>query len=236
MDAISLWITTALTIFTVSLIFKETPVYRFAEHIFMGTAMGYGIVLAIKAASDIVWTPMLNGQVIWIMPIILGLMLFTTFSRRHSWVSRYPTAIVVSTGVTLTMITVIRSSFLSQITSTFLNPIAKPYTGSPELVINNILVIVIVICTLAYFVFSGAGRWQNNRMVMLARKAAVYFMMFAFGAGFAATVVSRIALWVGRTRYLVAPEALPITAIMVVFTALVLVGLEPIQKMWKKEI
>jgi len=234
MDAISLWISTALTIFTVSLIFKETPLYRFAEHIFMGTAMGYGIVLAVKATSDIVWTPILNGQVIWIMSIILGLMLFTTFSKKHSWLSRYPTAIVVSTGVTLTMITVIRSSFLSQITSTFLNPIAQPFTGSPELAINNILVIVIVICTLAYFVFSGAGTWQNNRALMLVRKAAIYFMMFAFGAGFAATVVSRIALWVGRTRYLLAPDSLPITAIIVVFTALILVGLEPLQKMWKK--
>jgi hypothetical protein len=234
MDVVALWISTALTIFTVSLIFKETPLYRFAQHVFMGSAMGYGIVMAVKAVSDIAWNPMTKGEAIWIIPFILGLMFYTKFSKKYFWVSRYPTAVLVSTGVALTMRAVVRSSFLAQISSTFLNPLAPPYVGSPQLVINNILVIVIVICTLSYFLFSGEKTWQRNPVMVLLRKAAIYFMMFAFGAGFASTVVSRIALWVGRTRYLLASEARSITSIIIIFTALVLVGQGPLERMWKR--
>jgi hypothetical protein len=233
MDAVGLFLSTAFTIFTVSLIFKETPLYRFAQHVFMGSAMGYGIVMAVKSISDIAWTPMTKGEFLWIMPLLLGLMLYTKFSKKYFWLSRYPTAILVATGVTLTMRSVVRSSFLAQISSTFLNPIGPPYVGYPQLAINNMLVIVIVVCTVVYFIFSGERTVQRSPVLLYLRKAAMYFMMFAFGAGFANTVVSRIALWVGRTRYLLASDARVFTLVIIVFTALILAGHDRLGKMWK---
>lgn len=230
MDIIGLYLCTALTIFTVSLIFKETPIYRLAQHLFMGSAMGYGIVMAVKAISDIAWKPLIGGDLVWIIPIVIGLMLYTKFSKEYAWISRYPTAILVSTGVTLTMRTVIRSKFLAQISSTFVNPFAPPFVGDPPLAINNIIVIVIVICTMMYFLFTGTETLQKNPIIKPMRKAAIYFMMFAFGAGFASTVVSRLALWVGRTRYLLIPEARPMLPIAIIVVILFFIGKERLSR------
>lgn len=229
-DIIGLYLCTALTIFTVSIIFKETPIYRLAQHIFMGSAMGYGIVMAVKAIADIAWKPMIGGDVVWIIPIVIGLMLYTKFSKNYAWISRYPIAILVSTGVTLTMRTVIRSKFLAQITSTFINPFVPPFVGTPSFAINNIIVIVIVICTMMYFLFTGTETLQKNPTIKLMRNAAIYFMMFAFGAGFASTVVSRIALWVGRTRYLLVPEARPMLPVAIAIVVLFFIGKERLSR------
>ena len=230
-DIIGLYLTSILTLFTVSIIFKETAIYRFSQHIFQGAALGYGTVIAIKAINDIAFIPITQGNYSWLIPIALGLLLFTGFFRKYSWIARYPTAILVATGVALSLRTSIESGFLKQITSTFLNPIGPPYAGDPALFINNIMIIVIVLVVVIYFIFSGGTTIQKHPAIMQIRKLAVYLMMIAFGAGFANTIVSRLALWTGRTRYLLIPEARPILPFIILFMIIVLYGKEIREKL-----
>jgi hypothetical protein len=183
----------------------------------MGSAMGYGVVMAVKAISDIALGPIVNaGQIQWIIPVLIGLLFYAKFIPGLDWVPRYPTALLVGIGSALSMRVVVRSRFINQITSTFINPFSPPYQGNPPLAINNIVILVIVIVTLMYFIFSGGERVQRSAFMANMRQLAIYFMLFAFGAGFANTVATRLALWVGRTRFLIEPTSRPILPIVLI--------------------
>jgi hypothetical protein len=190
----------------------------------MGSAMGYGVVMAVKAISDIALTPIINeGQIQWLIPVLIGLLFYAKFIPGLDWVPRYPTALLVGLGSALSMRVVVRSRFISQITSTFVHPFSPPYQGNPPLPINNIVIIIIVIVTLLYFIFSGGEMVQKSVFMANIRKLAIYFMLFAFGAGFANTVVTRLALWVGRTRFLIQPTSRPILPFVLLIMFVVLV-------------
>jgi len=45
-DILGIWIAAFLTLAILSLVIKENPIYRFAEHIFVGVSAGYGLVNA----------------------------------------------------------------------------------------------------------------------------------------------------------------------------------------------
>ena len=63
---------------------------------------------------------------------------------------------------------------------------------------SNLLIVVGVICTLAYFYFSA----RHRGLLGGASRVGIWFLMVAFGAGFGNTVMARISLLIGRVQFL----------------------------------
>jgi len=57
-DILGIWIAAFLTLAILSLVIKENPIYRFAEHIFVGVSAGYGLVNTIQQA---IWPQIKEG-------------------------------------------------------------------------------------------------------------------------------------------------------------------------------
>ena len=45
METLGIWIAAALTFCIFSFLYKDNPFYKFAEHLFVGLAAGYGLVI-----------------------------------------------------------------------------------------------------------------------------------------------------------------------------------------------
>ena len=95
------------TIGLYSVLYKETKLYRFFEHLFLGLAAGYSIVAIWQETLYSVWWQKMTGQAAegttqavpgyWIYMILLpiGLMGYTVFSKKHNWMSRIPIGIIL---------------------------------------------------------------------------------------------------------------------------------------------
>ena len=114
--------------------------------------------------------------------------MWTRFSKKWSWISRYSIAfyIGISTGVSVTVY--MNTWILKQIEATMI----------PLNSVNNILVVVLVLCALFYFFFSKA----HTGTFGLISKIGIYTLMIGFGAGFGLTVMGRVALLVQRVIFL----------------------------------
>ena len=116
------WLAAFLTLAMFSLaVYKENPVYRVAEHAFIGIGAGHAIVTGIQSIQTSGWDPLVkNGEFALLIPMLFGLMLFTKYVKPVSYLARLPMAVIVATGAGLGLRGAVQAQLLNQISATFL--------------------------------------------------------------------------------------------------------------------
>jgi hypothetical protein len=185
-----------LTLAIYSFLYRDNPVYKIAENIFVGVSAGYwAVVLWFDFAWPNLFEPLVRrGDVINILPIVIGLMMFAPLIPRVSWLIRIPLTFTMGVSMAIYIIQIIQGDILPQLQATFL-----PVTGIPVFAaVSNVLIILGVIFTLVYFYFSKEHRGPLG----IAAKIGIWFMMVSFGASFGYTIMARISLLIGRVYFL----------------------------------
>jgi len=181
--------TALLTLAMYSFLAGDNPFYKFAEHLLVGLTIGYTLVVTLKS---VIWPqailPVTQGQFQAIGPLLLGgLILLRPFRRWAGW-SRISLALVVGGGAGVAIPAMLKARVLDQMAATV--------TGATTW--GGWIILIGVLATLTYFVFTRAHRGAWGTSARLGR----YFMMVFFGATFAYTVMSRVALLIGRLEFL----------------------------------
>lgn len=185
------WIGAIGTLGLMSFAIKENPFYRFVEHVFVGIGAAHGLVMGWENLQSNAFTPMMeNGKYILVVPLILGLLLYTRFIKGQAWLSRFPMAVLVGLGVGMTIKGTIGAQIIKQISSTL-----KPLNN-----IDNLIIFVGVTSVLMFFYFTKKRKKGDafDRYSSLGR----YIMMIAFGALFGNAVMGRMSLMIGRVQFL----------------------------------
>jgi hypothetical protein len=206
-----IWVAAVITLAVYSFLYGDNPLYKVAEHLFVGISAAYGTVILYNTgvlpklifplfSPDKVDLPGPNYLVL--LPALLGLMFFGRFIPRWSWMSRWPIAFIVGLGSGAAIPVVFQANILEQAHGT-VAPFGPLAPGAPALgvadLIGNWVLAAAVLTTLAYFYFSKPHTGNFGR----ASRLGVWFLMIAFGAGFGNTVMARVALLIGRLQFLV---------------------------------
>ena len=189
-----------LTLLLYSFLYKDNPLFKFAEHIYVGVAAAYifgqywfggffGMLIEPVFMQE---DAPASSKWLLVIPTILGLLMLTRFSRRWSWLSRISFAFFVGFGAGLTIPRYISSFILQQIEPT-LRPLSLTMAGFDVLVI-----VVGVVSVLVYFFFSV----EHTGAVGGVSRVGIYFLMVAFGASFGYTIMARLSLLIGRISFL----------------------------------
>lgn len=207
MEVFGIWVAAFLTLCIYSFLYRDNPLYRFAEHLFVGISVGYGIVLSIhEGFIPLAWNPIwasLTGESLaglWkLIPIAFGLLFFARLSPRHTWLIRYPIAILIGFGAGIAIPNMLRANIFEQTRGT-VAPFGAIHAGTLTSweIFGAILMVVGVVCTLTYFYFSvehrGPVKWLS--------KVGICFLMIGFGSAFGNTVMGRVTLLIQRTDFL----------------------------------
>lgn len=106
-----------MTIAAMSFFFKRTIFFRVAEITFVGVATGWMLALAVRNINDIAIRNLTVTPTL-IIPIILGIAFYTRLTRRFYWVSRFPVAVLVGSGIAVAVYGEISSNLIRQIAVT----------------------------------------------------------------------------------------------------------------------
>lgn len=188
------WLSAGLTIFLFSFLYKDNPLFKIAEHLYLGVGMGWWfIVLLYGTWIPKAYEPFMQGEYLLIIPVLLGLSLVTQFIPRISWVSRYGFTFIMGYGAGLVLPLNLATDFMAQIAGTI-----KPFSQLGSLgcgaIINAILIAIGAVCVLTYFYFSV----EQKGIIKKASNVGIYFLMIYFGASFGNTVMARFSLLYGR--------------------------------------
>lgn len=186
---IGVWIAAFATIGLISFLFKENPLYRIIENLYVGISAGYAITLGIDNVKNLAFKPMIDkGKYQLLIPIILGILLYTRYFKKLYWISRIPMGLLIGIGTGLAIRGVILSDVVNQIKACFV----------PLNSFNNIFIVVGTLIVLFYFFFTVEHKGVSGRLATWGR----WVMMIGFGASFAGTATGRISLFIGRLQYL----------------------------------
>lgn len=206
-DFFGVWVGALLTLFIYSFLYKDNPLYKFAEHLFMGISAGYfGAYLWHNAFIPNFWVPITQGQWDYLIALAFGVTMLFRFSKRLGWVSRYGFAFVVGFGAGLNMVVYLQANVFAQIQGT-IQPFVSITDGTFNLgaTLISIIMIVGVASALIYFYFSTPHRG----VIGGTAKLGIWFLMVSFGASFGYTVMARISLLVGRMQFLIYDWIIP---------------------------
>ena len=211
LSIIGIWLAAVLTLAIYSFLYKDNPIYRFAESLLVGVSVGFLLVVTIqttiipKALEPVgmnlkgLFTSSGNGSfggLIWVLiPLVLGLFMFTRFVNNWAWLSRISLALVIGFGAGASIPATMQSYILKQIEATI-----KPFLHINSIAggLNAVVILVGLIATLSYFFFSRAHTGAFGKVA----KLGTYYLMIFFGATFGYTVMARISLLIGRLTFL----------------------------------
>lgn len=212
MDATILgaWMATGLTLFIFSFLYQDNPLFKLAEHLYVGVSVGYTIVKAYDTVIvHLIVKPIVEeGQIALLIPVAIGLLMLTRYVPRAAWMSRYAFAFIVGLGSGLAIPRTISSFILKQVEDT-IRPLLAQAGGdgltfslnllNPASSLNAVIILVGVSTVLFYFFFSiehsGPGK--------IVARTGIVFLMIAFGAAFGYTVMARMSLLIGRLTDLI---------------------------------
>ncbi|MBU1628024.1 hypothetical protein KKB18_11705 [bacterium] len=195
------WVGAFLTICIFSFLYKDNPLYKFAEHLMVGVSAGYiAIIYFYNFIVRYLWLPLSSGIpkeiLLSIPPLILGFLFYTRFTRQYGWLSRWSMAFYLGVGNGLAIPRTIEQRLLKQSESTMLNL----WGGDLSIgtLFNNWVIFIGVLATLIYFFFSKEHKGTFGFMARIG----IIFIMIGFGASFGYTVMGRVSLLIGRVGFL----------------------------------
>jgi hypothetical protein len=174
-------------------LYKETPVYRFAEHLYIGITMAISLMVAIGNVTRIAIRPLMAGEVIYVIPLILGFAMYALLFSEYRWVSRYPIAILVGAGFGLGMRGVLIPNLLEQVIST----ISPPAGGAPFDWFTFAYVAIGTICAMTYFLLT----YEHTGALTYPTRIGRWAIMIGLGAYFGNTVLFRMSMLAGRAQF-----------------------------------
>jgi hypothetical protein len=203
-----------LTFMVWSYLLGDNPAFRIAEHLFVGTAVGYAVLVSwfniVQPALSGAVAP--QSPVLAAVPLLLCLLLMAKVRPSWSSVGNIPIAFLVGVGAALAVGGALFGTLWPQVSASAGLSLDPRDYGDPEPVLTstffwqNLAVLVGTVGTFFYFTFNtqpqgplgsfretfsrfwgGIGRWV---------------IMITLGALFANTAMSRIALLIGRVRWL----------------------------------
>ena len=193
----STWMGAIATLIVFSFLLKENPAWRLVEHIYVGFAAAHAISMGWLNVKNLALTPISkDGKYYLLIPCVLGILLYSRFSKHYRWIARYPMAFLVGAGNGMILKGIIQAQFIAQVKASMV-PITLAKGFWPFL--GNLVIVLGTAATLFYFYFSMAERGPVDRGI---RSFGRWIMMMAFGATFGNAVMGEMTLFIGRLQFL----------------------------------
>jgi hypothetical protein len=197
-------VATVLSLMVLSRIFGDNPLYRLAQYLLVGVALGYTaavlvgqtLVPALLGAAE--GTASLTTLIVLGAGLALGLLLMTRFGRQRAsaW-ANLPLAVLFGVGAAVALLGVARGTVVPLLLDTI--AARRLAVAEPAALAGAAVLIATLAVTLLAFQFRQGGA-QPGRPTRLIRGTGRALVLAAFGVFLAAAVSTFIAALVGRLQ------------------------------------
>ncbi len=197
----------------------DNPFYAFAEHSYVGTAIGVLTIVSItflqKTIDPILKNP--GANLLPLLACILGVLMFTRLTPKTAYIARIPMTVAMAISIGVATRTSIFTNIVKMLSSTFL-----PFWGT-DLITNltNVAIIVFIVAMLFFLNYTTEPKGYTVPVARLGR----IILYAGFGVLYAQTFGGRIGLFLGRMETMVFPETQLQMTLVVIATILVIIFL-----------
>lgn len=182
-QVLGLWVAALLTLMVYSFLIADNPLFRLAEHLLVGTALGYAALLVLERvllpslgmalAGSAVADPL--TRLMTALGIVWGVLLWFWLARPVRWLASWPLAIVFGVGSALAIGGILTGTLLPQVRASML-----PLSG-PNL-LDHLVIVVVVLAGLTYFFFAIRPDRPVGRLIGRVAQVGRWFLLVALGS------------------------------------------------------
>jgi hypothetical protein len=210
-DSAGVWLAALLTLLVGSYLVRDSFLFRLAQGLLVGTAIGYFSAVALRTVVwDKLLVPLLLDSVfLWkntwdlFIPLVLGLLLLARLVPGWNGLGKISLGYLFGVGAALAIGGALSGALVPQLRTMILS--FPPQPGL-ENWINNLLIVVGALGALLAFRFTtglGSGPLRAySRLAVVWGRLGTAFIMVAFGAIFANTATARVSTLVGQMYFL----------------------------------
>lgn len=174
-----------------SIMYKENFWYRIAEDLTIGVMGGYVMsTLTLNTFNNYV-SPMLSGEFINIIPILLGIMMWTQLTKDYRWMARTPLSFITGIGAAIAL----KGAIYGNILVPIISMATPPTTG----MLDHIIAAIATITTIAFFFFTI----KPVGPLKYVSKTGRILMMIGFGSVAGSSVLSNTTFLYNRAQWFV---------------------------------
>lgn len=186
-DMMAAWTFAIFSLAILSYLWKLNYVYKIAETFAVGSLLAHSFINTWTGSIEgICFKPLLSGQVVRIIPLVFGLLIFTRLSRQYAWISRYPTALLAGIGTGVMFGATFDAQILTQLAMT-----ASAFVDKD--IFSALVILVGMFVTLTYFIYTQ----EHTGVLGISARLGRIFAMFSFGMNYAAELIWYLTLVVG---------------------------------------
>jgi hypothetical protein len=221
-ESVGFFVAAILTLVVFSYLLRDNALYRVAEHLFVGAAVGYAVVVAFhQVFMSKLLRPIVDALSIGnpeglaragllLIPLVLGLFLLGKSSRRAgplSWLGSLSVAFLLGVGAALAIGGGLLGTLFPQAGATAdLTRYVERY-GAGLGLFSGLVALAGTIGVLLHFYYNSSreGRLAEfrSRVVRTWGGLGWWFILIAIGAILATTFMSRLSLLAGRIQFLI---------------------------------
>ena len=180
---------TLFIISVMSMLWKDNIFFRFGQAAIMGASIAHYTFMNFQSVHNNAIKPILAGNLLFIIPLILGLLTYSRLSSDVSWLAKYPTNVLIGVGTGVMIAGTLRGQIIDQIKQTILDA----FTG-----LNGILILIGVVTAFSFFIFTKEHTGALGTSVKIGR----VFLMISLGANFSGELVWYLTQMIGRMMYI----------------------------------
>lgn len=195
-DQIGVLVSTILILCQLSLIAGDNFLFRWSTRVVIGFSVIHALIWGIYWSNRYAIEPIMQGELIWIIPLLLGLMMYTRLTKNYAWISKYPMGLQLGVGFGVVTVSMVRSQILDQIRMTITD-----ITGatSAYALLNGILVLIGTITVISFFFFTREHTGILGKSAYIGR----IFIMSSIAVIWAGDYIWAMSMMAGQLQYLI---------------------------------
>jgi hypothetical protein len=177
--------------------FGGSIVYDYIQDLYVAAAVAYSTIMAYENLIKVGWNPLVqSGDLLYLVPLLLGFLLFAIINRKWAWLQRWPSAFLLGRGMGLGMASFAYSDITQQLVS------AWDLGLKHGLYFEWMIIILGMALTIWFFVYTIPHKGPGMTPTILDRLADVgkAFVMIYITSKYASTVMYRLTLFIGNLQ------------------------------------
>ena len=190
---------TFFIISVLSMLWKDNPIFRIGQQAIIGATMAHYILFNFKSALNNAVLPMLGGNLLLFIPLLLGVLMYTRLKDKVAWIARYPTGVLVGIGTGVMIAGTLRGQIIDQVKNTVLDLTKSVVSSNTTGMINNLLIAIGVVTAISFFTFTH----EHKGVLGASAKIGRIFLMISLGANWSGELVWYLTQLIGRLSWII---------------------------------
>jgi len=207
-DLITGGISFLLTLMVLSYLIGDNPAFRVAIYIFVGVSAGYAAAVAWhQVIYPRLIVPLLSGNLLAIVPLVLGVLLLLKLSPRTARLGSPSMAFMVGVGAAVAVGGAVMGTLFPQ-TRASMATLSLSGAGQfwLERLAEGIIMLVGTVTTLVYFHYGAkatASGPQRGKLISLLGRVGQIFIAITFGVLFAGVFMAAMTALIERLNFII---------------------------------